>query len=251
MEDSSDDDDDEHDEEFYFYDGGWHSSPRPIKDLFEAKPSAKDSQALVVFDEGSAKDVDRAENINQSLLNNTEHRSAARVSDDQIKTAVINDDANNKIHGSSEFGCVENVQEGDVLVEVEISHDDDEEITENVEAVLLGHTGLKEETINEGDNDQQGHKDADVRLDLRMAETQTDSVVMKVETNNPPMGASNQVMIIDSIESVCESNEHLGGFKHKIRCWKRYVGGKIRGWSAKIRRTLTPCCINTRPPTTQ
>ena len=253
MEDSSDDDDDEQDEEFYFYGGGWHSSPQPIKDLVEANQPAKDSQDLV-FDEGSAKDVVGVENINQRTHSTTEH-SAVRVGDGQIKTVVNkDDDPNSKNHGNNgDIGSDvdENVQEAEVVVEVEISHDDDaQEIIQNVDTMtaMLEHNGPKEQR-NEGDN-QQGHNDDAARLDLRMTETQTANVVMKGETNDSPMGASNQVMAV-SIESVCESNEHLGGFKYKIRCWARYVGRKIRGWFAKIHRALlSPCCIITHTAAT-
>ena len=109
MEDSSDDDDDGPEEEFYFYDGGWHSSPRPIKDLTqdEQNQSEKDSQASV-FDEGSAKhDVLSVESVNK-----TPEHSAGRVSEDQITTVVNKDDPNHKKHGnSSDFGSVAIVTE--------------------------------------------------------------------------------------------------------------------------------------------
>ena len=245
MEDSSDDDDDEQDEEFYFYGSGWHSSPQPIKDLVEVNQPEKDSQDFV-FDAGSTKDVAGVENINQRLRSTTEH-SAVRVGDDQIKTVVSkDDDPNSKNHGDNDdlgSDVGENVQEAEVVVEVEISHDDDaQEIIQNVDTMtaMLEHNGLKEQR-NEGDN-QQGHND-DAGPDLGMAETQTANVVMKGETND-------QVMTV-SIESVCESNQHWGGLKYKIRCWARYVGRKIRGWFAKIHRALlSPCCIITHTAAT-
>ena len=267
MEDSSDDDDDEEEEDFYFYDGGWHSSPRPITDLIEAKQSAQDSQVLTFGDEESAKDVVvvGVEHINQSLINPTGHRSATLVSEDQVNAVEVNknDDPNkDQNHGNSEFGSVEKVQESVVVVEVEIRHGVDEEdaqkITPNADKIvavsLLEHNDVKEQRKEAGDN-QQGHND-DEDFDQRTTETQTTANVV-IDTTNSPIDASNQAMVaVGSIElSVCKSNgaEHLGGFKHKIRCWTRKVGRKIRGWSAKIRRTLTLCCciIHTNPQTIQ
>ena len=216
MEDSSDDDEDGEDEEFYFYDGGWHSSPRPIKDLLVEVKSMKDSQ-VQAFDEGSGKNVvGVVESINQSLLNIIVD-SAVRVREDEIKIAVNkdrDDDPNNMNHGNDmEFGsAVENVEESDVVVdEVEIRHNDDDAQEITVGAVLLEHTELKEQT-NEGDDvNQPGHND-DADLDQRLTtETQTANVVLtKGETNDANDSAmapasSNQVMVVVSIESVCDA----------------------------------------------
>ena len=246
MEDSSDDDDDEPDEEFYFYGGGWHSSPQPIKDLLvEENQSAEESPAIV-FDEGSGKNmVGAMESNNQSLLNTSEH-SDARVREDQTKVVVNKDDPHNKNHSNIEFGsAVENIQESDLIVdEVEIRHNDDDayEITQNVDTivdVLLEHHDPKEQT-NEDDDNQHGHND-DADLDLRLTETQTANVMLKDETNNEsdcPMDPSSQVMVV-SIESVCdESNGHLGGFKHNIRCWIRFVHRVFKKTNTIERKTI-------------
>ena len=245
MEDSSDEDDDGEDEKFYFYDGGWHSSPRSIKPdpllLAEANHSAKDPQVLE-FDEGSAKTVvDVVETVNQSLLNH--------YGEDPIKTVLNKHDPNNKNqHDNMEFGSV---------------NDDDEEITRDVAPIvavaLFEHNGLKEQTNDEGDDNvnQQGlHNDDDDVLDLDVCRndraTDCECGVEGINKRCKRLssnGCFESSHVIISIESVCDddeaNDEHLGGggFKHKIRGWIRYVGRKIRGWCAKIRRTLIPCCI--------
>ena len=249
MEDSSDDEDDE-DEEFYFYEGGWHSSPRPIKDLLVEAKSPKDTSQVQAFCEGSGKNmVGVVESINQNLHKVTED-NAVRVRADQIKSVLNKDaDPNNRNHGNVEFAgfAVENVEESNVVVD---NDDDTQEITQKsdtiVASVLFEHKDLQEQTNESDAENPQGHND-DADLDLRLPETHTANVVLKDETNDyvndySAMGPSHQVKII-SIES--NEQPQLNGFKHKIQCWIRCVGRKTRGWSAKIRRTLTACCINT------
>ena len=269
MEDSSDEDDDEEDEEFYFYDGGWHSSPRPIKPgllLAEVNQSATDRQVLEFADEGSAKNVvvDVVERVNQSLLNHGE---------DPIKIVLNKHDAN-----GTKFGSVdENVQGSNVPVivdEVEMRHNDDdvEEITRDV-VPIVAVAVLFEEKHDEGDNDnEQGHRhnddddDDDVEFDLCRNDRDTDCELCGVDapnkgckrvSSNAACFESNHVIV--SIESVCDDDEandaRLGGFKcHKIRAWIRYVARKIRGWAVNICRTLIPCIVastHTEPETTQ
>ena len=275
MEDTSDDDEDEPDEEFYFYDGGWHSSPRPIKqDLAqdEQNQSEKDSQAFVFADEESVKDdvLGVEHNINPSLLKTKGNSDSRVMENDEIKTVASNkpddpaNDANYSTHIGSIGSEVETVHESDDLV-VEVAaicrHDilDVQEITRNVVgttavAVLFQPNDLEEQR-NEGLDNQQRqdeghHNDAEVAaddcsLELRMtsddAETAKEvSLMTKGETNESSVGPSSQAMVVSN-------NEHLGGqFKQKFRCWKRYAGRKLRRWSAKIRTLITPCCINTR-----
>ena len=279
MEDSSEDDDEEEEEEFFFYDGGWHSSPQSRHVHLEPRNEGDGSYHEEVdysqqglsfeVDEDtydSAKDVVCLENSSHSA-NNTTTVMPVCVSETHKSLDRSDINANESRHHG-----LETVEEAPpksdevVVVGIESSPDDKDarnKLPEKVERMAAENDNTvvavtfeqpdtqAEQSIELDDDDAAVSVNyANMELMRRMTEKQTKSaVVVEIDMNEAEeeslVDVSNQIVAVSQIESVFESNEQLGGFKRKIRnCWTKYVGHKIRGWSAKIRRALTPCCID-------
>ena len=257
MEDSSDEDDDEEDEKFYFYAGGWHSSPQPQIHL-ESTNKGESSHQEEVDSQGCEIGEDCSPKGMVSLEIETDKPLANR--------SDVND-ANDERNG---LESVEDAPKSDrVVVNIEIPHDkDSSKRPEPVEIAKEKESRMVVASLERADTQEQQRglhiliqiDDDDVAVDVsndadimepRMTETKTKSdTVVEIEEAEEAVcrmaDASNQLVSVSIIESVSESSRKhsSGGFKHKIRGWIGYVARKIRGWAAKLRQTLCPCCIN-------